>query len=117
MIAVGRCPNSNGLQFHNPVSGAIVSSIDYKLQSNITSGAHFGFCYQPGLFLYRLDESNTVFAPTFPLDSSVHVHTHSPPSCAKVIGLPSNQSPQIYTVVFSDGSVAEYTEDFFVFDP
>jgi len=58
-----------------------------------------------------LDESNTVFAPTFPLDSSVHVHTHSPPSCAKVIGLPSNQSPQIYTVVFSDGSVAEYTED------
>jgi hypothetical protein len=51
MIAVGRCPNSNGLQFYNPVSGAIVSSIDYKLQPNITSGAHFGFRYQPGLFL------------------------------------------------------------------
>jgi len=111
MIAVGCCPNSNGLQFYNPVSGALVSSIDYKLQSNVTSGAHFGFRYQPGLFLYHLDESNTIFAPTFSLDSSVHVHTHSPPACAKVIGLPSYQSPQIYTVAFSDGSVAEYTAD------
>jgi hypothetical protein len=31
MIAVGRCPHSNGLQFYNPVNGTFVSSIDYTL--------------------------------------------------------------------------------------
>jgi hypothetical protein len=30
MIAVGRCPNSNGLQFYNPENGSLVSSIDYN---------------------------------------------------------------------------------------
>jgi len=99
------------LQFYNPISGALVSSIDYKLQPNVTSGAHFGFRYQPGLFLYRLDESTTVYAPKYPLESPVHAHTHSPPSCAKIIGLPSYETPDIYTVVFPDGSVSEYTED------
>ena len=64
MIAIGRCPNSNGLLFYNPVSGTMVSSIDYVLQPNITSGARFGYKYQPGTFIYRLDESTTVFAPT-----------------------------------------------------
>jgi hypothetical protein len=29
MIAVGRCPNSNGIQFYNPSNGTFVSSIDY----------------------------------------------------------------------------------------
>jgi hypothetical protein len=43
MIAVGRCPNSNGLQFYNPVSGTLVSSIDYKFQYNVTSGARLRF--------------------------------------------------------------------------
>jgi len=64
MIAIGHCPNSNGLLFYNPVSGTMVSSIDYVLQPNITSGARFGYKYQPGTFIYRLDESTTVFAPT-----------------------------------------------------
>jgi hypothetical protein len=32
MIAVGRCPNSNGLQFYNPLNGSFVSSIDDKFQ-------------------------------------------------------------------------------------
>jgi len=31
MIAIGRCPTSNGLQFYNPMNGTIVSSIDYRL--------------------------------------------------------------------------------------
>jgi hypothetical protein len=31
MIAVGRCPTSNGLQFYNPANGTLISSIDYKL--------------------------------------------------------------------------------------
>jgi hypothetical protein len=28
IIAIGRCPNSSGLQFYNPVNGTFVSSID-----------------------------------------------------------------------------------------
>jgi hypothetical protein len=44
------------------------------------------------------------------LDTQVYVHTHSPPSLATIIGIPTYQSPDIYTVVFKDGSLAEYTE-------
>jgi len=51
-----------------------------------------------------------VFAPKFALDTQVYVHTHSPPSLATIIGIPTYQSPDIYTVVFKDGSLAEYTE-------
>jgi len=107
MIAVGRCPNSNGLQFYNPVSGTLVSSIDYKFQYNVTSGARFGFQYQPGTFLYRIDESNYIFTPKFHLDATVLVHTHSPPHSAKVIGIPTYDRPDVYTVLFADGSIAE----------
>jgi len=89
MIAVGRCPHSNGLQFYNLASGTFVSSIDYKFQTNTTSGAKFGYHYQPGTFIYRLDESNHIFTPRFNLDSNVLVHTHSPPHVAKIIGIPS----------------------------
>ena len=87
MIAVGRCQNSNAIHFYNPANGTFVSSIDYKFQNNVTSGAFFGLKYQPGTFIYRLDKSTTIFAPKFLLDSSVYVHTHSPPSVAKVIGI------------------------------
>jgi len=111
MIAVGRCPNSVGLQFYNPENGTVVSSIDYKFQLHTTSGAFFKYRYQPGTFFYRLDESNSIFAPKFNIDSSVYVHTHSPPSMATVIGIPTYQSPNIYTVSFKDGSISEYTED------
>jgi len=44
------------------------------------------------------------------LDSEVLVHTHSPPHHAKVIGLPSYDHPDIYTVLFPDGSIAEYSD-------
>jgi hypothetical protein len=88
-----------------------VSSIDYKLQSYVTSGAHFGMKNQPGIFIYRIDESNSIFAPQFSLDSTVHVHTHSPPSVAKVIGIPNYNTPDVYTVVFPDGTISEYTSD------
>jgi len=111
MIAVGRCPNSVGLQFYNPENGTLVSSIDYKFQLHTTSGAFFKYRYQPGMFFYRLDESNSIFAPKFNIDSLVYVHTHSPPSQATVIGIPTYQSPNIYTVSFKDGSISEYTED------
>jgi hypothetical protein len=47
MIAVGHCPNFDGLQFYNPENGTLVSSIAYKFQNNLTSGAHFGLKYQP----------------------------------------------------------------------
>jgi hypothetical protein len=30
MIAVGRCPNSNGIQFYNLANGTFVSSINYQ---------------------------------------------------------------------------------------
>jgi hypothetical protein len=109
MIAVGRCPHSNGLQFYNPTSGTFVSSIDYKFQPNTTSGAKFGYHYQPGTFIYRLDESNHIFTPRFNLDSTVLVHTHSPPHVAKIIGIPSYDRPDIYTVSFQDGTIAEYS--------
>jgi len=65
MIAIGRCPNSNGLQFYNPANSTFVSSIDYTFQHHVTSGTKFGFQYQTGTFIYRLDESNTIFAPKF----------------------------------------------------
>jgi len=39
MITLGKCPNSDGLQFFNPENGTIISSIDYKFQSHVTSGA------------------------------------------------------------------------------
>ena len=55
----------------------------------MTSEAHFGFKYQPGTFIYRLDEGTTVFAPKYPLESKVFVHTHSPPHLATVVGLPT----------------------------
>jgi hypothetical protein len=110
MIAVGRCQNSNGLQFYNPAYGTFVSSIDYKLQPNVTSGVKFGYAYQPGTFIYHLDETTTIHAPTFSLDSKVYVHTHSPPHLATVIGIPTYERPDVYTVSFSDGSIAEYSE-------
>lgn len=78
MIAVGRCPQSNGLQFYNPSNGTFISSIDYKFQNNITSGTKFGYQYQPGTVIYRLDETTTIFTPKFALESTVLVHTHSP---------------------------------------
>jgi hypothetical protein len=108
MIVVGRCPNSTGLHFYNPKNGTFVSSIDYRIQPNVTSEAHFGYQYQPGTFVYRLDESTAVFSPTFPLESSVLVHTHSPPSPATVIGVPTYEYPNVYTVAFKDGSICEY---------
>jgi len=39
MIAIGRCPTSNGLQFYNPMNSTFVSSIDYTFQHNVTSGS------------------------------------------------------------------------------
>jgi hypothetical protein len=111
MIAVGHCPNSTGLQFYNPANGTFVSSIDYKFQHHVTNCAYFGMKYQPGSFSYRLDESTSVFAPVFNIDSSVYVHTHSPPSVPTVIGIPTYSAPNIYTVAFKDGSISEYTTD------
>jgi hypothetical protein len=110
MIAVGRCPHSNGLQFFNPINGTTVSSIDYNFIPHTTSGSRFGYTYQPGTFLYRLDETTTIHQPKFALDSTVLIHTHSPPHEAKVIGLPSYDRPDIYTVLFADGSISEYSD-------
>jgi hypothetical protein len=111
MIAVGQCPNSVGLQFYYPENGTMVSSIDYKFELHTTSGAFFKYRYQSGTFFYRLDESTSIFAPKFNINSSVYVHTYSPPSLATIIGIPTYQSPNIYIVSFKDGSISEYTED------
>jgi hypothetical protein len=113
LIAIGCCPNSNGIQFYNPQNGTFVSSIDYKFQPNVTSGAHFGLKYQPGTFIYRLDESTSVFSPNFPLDTSVLVHTHSPPLLATIVGIPTYDSPKVCAVTFKVGSICEYPEDLF----
>ncbi len=99
------------MQFYNPSNGTLVSSIDYKFQYNVTSGAHFGLKYQPGIFIYRLDESTSVFAPQFSLETLVYVHAHSPPATAKIIGIPTYDRPNIYTVAFRDGSISEYADD------
>jgi len=93
--------------FINHTNGTFVSSIDYWFQENVTSGSYFGLKYQPGTFIYRLDESNSIFAPKFELDTSVFVHTHSPPSTVTVIGIPTYNSTDIYTVVFKDGSISK----------
>jgi len=50
MIAIGRCPTSNGLLFYNPANSTFVSSIDYTFQPHVTSGSRFGYKYQPGTF-------------------------------------------------------------------
>ncbi len=60
--------------------------------------------------MYHLDESTTVFAPKFPLESKVFVHTHCPPHIAKVIGIPTYDHPNIYTISFSDGPISEYSD-------
>jgi hypothetical protein len=111
MIAIGKCPLSDGIQFYNPVNGTFISSIDYRFQNHITSGTKFGYKYQPGLFIYRLDESNNIFTPKFSLDSENLVHSHSPPHRAKIVGIPTYQRPNIYTVLFQDGSITEYSTD------
>ncbi len=108
MTAVGRCPHSDGLQFYNPDTGTFVSSIDYTFQHHTTAGARFGNKYQAGTFIYRLDETTTIYSPKFKLNEQVLVHSHSPPHLATVIGLPTYQKPDIYTVKFKYGSVAEY---------
>jgi hypothetical protein len=112
MIVIGKCPNLQGLQFYNPVNGTFISSVDYKLQHHVTSGAFFGLKYQPGTFIYHLDETTSVFAPKFNIDSKVYVHSHSPPPIATVIGIPTYNTPDVYTVTFKDGSISEYTSDF-----
>jgi hypothetical protein len=109
IIAVGRCTNSNGLLFYNPANGTFVSSVDYRFQHDVTSGSFFGFKYQPGVFNYRLDESTSIFTLKFNLESSVYVHTHSPPSIGTIIGIPTYTTPDVYTVKFKDGSISEYT--------
>jgi hypothetical protein len=108
MIAMGHCPDSNGVQFCNPTNGTFVSSIDYKVEHNSTNGARFGYQFQPGTFIYHLDESASIFIP----NSEVSVHTHSPPHRAKVIGIPSCDCPYNYTVLFSNRSIAEFSENF-----
>jgi hypothetical protein len=100
MIAVGQCPHSNGIQFYNPSNGTFVLSINYKFQPSVTSGAFFGLKCQSGTFIYRLDKTMSIYAPKFLLDNSVYVHTHSPPSIAKVIGIPTYDKLNIYTVSF-----------------
>jgi hypothetical protein len=92
------------------MNGTFVSSIDYTLQHHVSSGSRFGLKYQPGVFIYRLDETTYIFSPKFKLDSSVLIHTHSPPHVATVIGIPSYATPDIYTVKFSDGTIAEYSK-------
>jgi len=76
MIAVGCCANSNSIQFYNPANGTFVSSVDFKIQHNVTSGAYFGLRYQPGVFIYRLDESTMISPRNFPLIQlcmSIHI--------------------------------------------
>jgi hypothetical protein len=109
MITLGCCPISNGLQFYNPINGTIVTSIDYTFQSNITSGSKFGYKYQPGTFIYRLDETNSIYSLCFPLDSQVLVHTNSPPHKGIIIGVPTYTNPDLYVVKYSDGTIAEYS--------
>jgi hypothetical protein len=108
MMAVRRFPNSNGLQFYNLANGTFVSSIDYRFQLYTTSGAHFGYKYQAGAFTYR---STSIFALKCALDSYVNVHIHSPSCVAKIIGIPTYDHPNIYTVTFKDGLITEYTDN------
>jgi hypothetical protein len=62
------------------------------------------------MFIYRLDESTTVNAPKFSLDSKVLVHMYSLPHVATVIGLPTCDRPDIYTVSYPDGLITEYSD-------
>lgn len=103
-------PTIKWIAIFNPPNGTFVLSIDYKFPPHSTSGSHFGYKYQPGTFIYWLDESTTIFTPKFTLESEVLVHSHSPPYCAKIIGLPTYDRPNIYTVLFANGSISEYSD-------
>jgi hypothetical protein len=109
MITIGHCPRSDGLQFFNPENGDFVLSINYTFQHHITAGSRFWLQISGGNIYYRLDESTTIYSPKFSLDTQVLVHTDSPPHVATVIALPTYEHPDIYTVKFKDGSVAEYS--------
>jgi hypothetical protein len=52
-----------------------------------------------------------MYAPKFHLDSTVLVHIHTPPHKATVIGIPTYSHPNIYTVKFQDGTIAEYSSN------
>jgi hypothetical protein len=41
----------------------------------------------------------------------VYVHSHSPPPIATIIGIPTYNTPDVYTVSFKDGSISDYTSD------
>ncbi len=41
----------------------------------------------------------------------MYLHSHSPPPRATVIGIPTYNTPDVYTVAFKDGSICEYTSD------
>jgi hypothetical protein len=109
MITLGRCPHSNGLLFYNPVNCTFVSSIDYSFIPHVTSGSKFGIQYHPGTFIYRLDETDTIHSPKFPLDSTVLVHTHSPPHRGTILGVLTYAQPDTYVVKSQGGTVAEYS--------
>jgi len=63
MITLGRCPTSDGLLFYNPINSTFVLSIDYPFQHHVTIGSRFGYKYQPGTYIYHLDEINSIFSP------------------------------------------------------
>jgi hypothetical protein len=60
--------------------------------------------------MYRLDDSTSVFTPKIYLDLTVLFHTHSPPHIATITGIPTYEHPDVYTVVFHDSSITEYTD-------
>ena len=68
------------------------------------------------MFVYQLDESTSIFTPKFPLDLEVLIHSHSPPHVAKIVGIPSYERPHIYTVLYLDGSISEYSDKYIILE-
>jgi len=60
-----------------------------------------------GLVISINRERSFIASHKFPLESNVLVHTHSPPHSATIIGVPTYSQPDLYTVKFQDGTIAD----------
>ncbi len=69
------------------------------------------------LYITLMNQLQYLFlVPKFSIDSEVLVHTHSPPHRAKIFGIPSYNHPDNNTVLFQDGSIAEYSDTTIIFE-
>ena len=106
VILVGRSAHSTALEFYHPPTKQIYSSSVYKLDPTLASGPIFGLHYNGGLFFNTYhNEADLHIAPTFATGQIVYFQPQTENEVhvqAKVIGVPLDESTEIYTLQRSD---------------